>query len=473
MIPLRIPESARPAGRAAALIATATAWLAFMASAGAADQWPQWRGPENTGVAPEASPPIEWSETRNVKWKFEIPGGGTSTPIIWDNQVFLLTAIPVPEAQAAEEPAAGASPSSRSESPADQPPGRRGRGGGARRAPADEPPPQRQQFVVLSVDRESGKERWRRVVREEVPHEGHHRDHGFASYSPVTDGERLYVHFGSRGLHACDLEGNLHWQRDLGRMQTKMGFGEGGSPALHGDILVVKWDHEGDDFIAAFDKNTGRELWRQPRDEATSWSSPLIVEHRGRAQVIVSATGLVKSYDLETGREIWSCGGMTDNAIPTPVAGFDMVYLLSGFRGSALLAVRLDSEGDVTETESVAWRYGRNTPYVPSPLLYGHRLYFHAGNNAMLSCFDARDGRKLIDAERLPGLAGVYASPLGAADRVYLVGREGGTLVIRHGDTLEILATNKLDDRFDASPAAVDRQLFLRGHRHLYCLEEG
>ncbi len=336
-----------------------------------------------------------------------------------------------------------------------------------------EQPTEAHAFTVLAVDRHTGRLLWERVARTEVPHEGHHRDHGYASFSPVTDGEWLFAWFGSRGLYAYDLAGNLKWEKDLGDMQTRNSFGEGNSPALHGDVLVVQWDHEGEDFIVALDKRTGRELWRRERDEPTTWSTPLVVVHAGRTQVVANATQRIRSYDLHSGELLWECGGMTQNVIPSPVSDGQRVYVLSGFRGAALLAIRLGYRGDLSRSpEAIAWRHGRNTPYVPSPLLYEGRLYFYSGNNAMLSVFEAAGGKPLVEAERLGGLSGVYASPLGAAGRVYLVGRDGNTLVIRHGDRLEVLSTNRLDDRFDASPAAVGRELYLRGHRHLYCLAE-
>jgi outer membrane protein assembly factor BamB len=427
------------------------------------DVWPQWRGPLATGVAPAADPPTEWAEGKNVKWKVRLPGSGTSTPIDWGDRVFIHAAIPAArsdEAHAAPVRGASVTPVLLQNQQ------RRGGFGGG---PA---PAEKYQFVLLCLDRATGKALWQKVVREEVPHEGHHRDHGFASYSPVTDGSLVFAHFGSRGLHCYDTQGNLKWEKDLGKMRTKNGFGEGSSPVLHGERLVVLWDHEGDDFILALDKNTGKELWRTPRDEDTTWSTPLVVEHGGRAQVVVSATRKVRSYDLESGKQLWECAGMTANAIPSPVAAGDMVYLMSGFRGSNLLAIKLGREGDLTGTDAIAWSHNRGTPYVPSPLLYDNRLYFFSGNEARLSCFDVKTGKALFETQRVEDLQGVYASPLGAAGRVYLVGRNGTTVVIRHADKVEPLATNVLDDRIDASPAAVGKELFLRGHQYLYCIAQ-
>jgi outer membrane protein assembly factor BamB len=455
-------------------------------------QWPQWRGPLATGVAPEADPPLEWSETRNVKWKVKIPGSGTSTPIVWGERVFILTAVKLAKpAQAAPTESSrleadellAARDSERqagygSEQPVlvvqasppegqGQPRPRPGGGGFGR----SEKPVEAYQFTVLCYDRQTGKILWQKVARQEVPHEGHHRDHGFASASPVTDGQLLIAYFGSRGLHGYDLEGNLKWSKDFGDMQTRNSFGEGASPVLQGNRVVVNWDDETDnDFIAAFDKRTGKELWKTPRSDDTSWSTPLIVEHNQRYQVVVNATRKVRSYDLETGKELWSCAGQTANAIPSPVADRDTVYITSGFRGSALFALALGRTGDLNGTDAVRWSYNRNTPYVPSPLLVDSQLYLVKGNEQILSSFDVRAGQSHFEAERLTGLNGVYASPVSAKDRVYVLGRNGVCAVLKKGPKPEVLATNTLEDRTDASIAMVGRELFIRGHQNLYCL---
>lgn len=430
-------------------------WVGLQAStATAADPgWPSWRGPLGNGMAPGANPPVEWSETRNVAWKIPVPGRGSSTPILWGDQVFLLTAIP--EGGVSAAPAEGP-----------EGPGRGGRGG------RGEAPSQPQRFTVLAVGRDDGKVRWQQTARVQVPHEGHHKDHGFASASPVTDGRVLIASFGSFGLYAYDLKGKLLWEKDLGDMRTRNSFGEGSSPALHGTTVVVLWDHEGEDFIVALDIRDGRELWRQRRDEPTGWSTPLIVDHGGKAQVVVNGTNKVRAYDLATGSLLWECSGQTANAIPTPVADDGRVIVMSGFRGSALQVIRLGGSGDLTGTDSIVWSHNKGTPYVPSPLLYGNRLYFLSGNNAMLSIFDARTGKPEVEMERLNGITGVYASPVGAAGRVYLAGRDGGVVVLKEGPRVEVLGTNHLEDGFDASPAVVGNRLYLRGRTSLYCLGE-
>jgi outer membrane protein assembly factor BamB len=421
--------------------------------------WPQWRGPLSTGVSPTATPPLEWSESKNVKWKREIPGSGTSTPIIWQDRVFLLTAIPSGPAAVEES---GSTPPAEAD-------GARRRGGGGRGARPD----QAHQFVVLCLERSTGKVVWQRTAREEVPHEGHHQDHGFASASPVTDGTTLIAYFGSRGLHAYDMDGTLRWQKDFGQMTTRNSFGEGSSPALYGDTVLVLREHEGDDnYLVALDKATGDERWRVPRTRGTSWTTPLAVEHAGKAQVIISGTEAVRAYDLASGRELWSGPGLTANVVPAPVHANGVIYATSGFRGAALHAIKLGGEGRIEGTDAVLWSHNRNTPYVPSPLLANGRLYFISVNTAMISCFDAESGNAHYSAERLEVLNGIYASPVAAGDRVYVLGRNGVCAVLKNGPTLEVLATNTLDDRTDASIALVGSELFIRGHQSLYCIAE-
>ncbi|HEX4953540.1 MAG TPA: PQQ-binding-like beta-propeller repeat protein [Thermoanaerobaculia bacterium] len=412
-----------------------------------ASDWPQWRGPLANGVAPQGNPPIAWSETQNVRFKIAIPGRGLSTPVVWKSKIFVTSAVPVGEAPApAPAPAEG---------------GRPGR----------VVPSGAQRFVLHLIDTSTGEILWTRTAREAVPHEGTHADGSWASASPVTDGEVVLAHFGSNGLYAYDLDGKLLWSKDLGDMAARNAFGEGSSPVIAGDTVVVNWDHEAGSFIVALDKRTGNERWRQSREEVTSWSTPLVVEHGGRKQVVVAATGRTRAYDLATGEVIWQVGGLTTNVIPSPVESDGVVYLMSGFRGNALQAIRLDqAKGEVAGAPAVAWTWDRDTPYVPSPLLYEGILYFLKHNTGTLSALDAKTGALRYGPVRLEGLDGAYASPVAAAGRVYVVGRNGVTQVIKAGAEHVVLATNKLDDRFDASPVIAGNQLLLRGHRYLYAL---
>jgi outer membrane protein assembly factor BamB len=431
-------------------LASWTGVSAYGESAG--DYWPAWRGPDATGAARKGNPPVTWSETENVKWKVEVPGNGSSSPVIWGDKIFLQTAIETDKKGASDEVAAAETQ--------DRP----FHGG---RAPTNI-----YRFDLVCIDRNTGAILWQKTAREEMPHEGHHPNHGFASYSPVTDGAHVWASFGSRGVHCYDVDGNHKWSKDFGKMRTRVGFGEGSSPALVGDALVVLMDQEGDSFIIALNKETGDTIWKTDRDERTSWSTPIAVEVNGRVQVIVNATNLVRSYDAETGDLIWQCGGQTANAIPSPVIGFGKVFCTSGFRGSALQAIELGRTGDLTGTDAIIWEVNEATPYTPSPLLYGDKLYVCRGNSAVISCYQADTGKANFVKQRLEGMAEVFASPVGAADRVYLVGRKGKTAVIKRSEKFEVLAVNTLDDEIDASPAVVGDELFLRGKNYLYCIAE-
>jgi len=428
--------------------------------------WGQWRGPAANGVAPDAHPPVEWSEQKNIRWKIELPGHGHSTPIVWGDRVYVQAAVVAngekPQVDAAKENERDGG-SAGGQAPGGDRPGR-GRG----RKP---PPTDRHRFVLIALDRATGKTVWQKTLREEVPHEGSHEDGSLAPASPLTDGEHIIPFFGSRGLYCLTMTGDLVWEKDLGDMQTRNAFGEGSSPALHSDTLVVNWDHEADSFIVALDKATGSERWRRTRDEPTSWSTPLIVEDGKRMQVIVSAAKRVRSYDLGSGDLIWECSGLGANCAPTPVADDELVYTMSGFRDEALLAIRYKSAaGDVSGTDAVAWKLSKGTPYVPSPLLYGGALYFLQKNTGILSCYEAKTGKAHYTQQRLDRIEGVYASPVGAADRVYIAGRNGATCVLKPGKEFEVLAVNKLDDEFSASPSIAGNELFLRGRKNLYCI---
>jgi outer membrane protein assembly factor BamB len=432
--------------------------LSFTAAALAADHaetptenWPSWRGPTANGIAPAgANPPIRWDAARNIRWKAELPGSGSATPIIWGDQVFIVTAVETDrEAKPDELP----KPEPRFETKTN-------------------PPTHFYRFEVLSFDRNTGKLRWRQTAAEAVPHEGHHPTHSYAAGSPATDGKRLYVSCGSFGVSAYDLAGKRLWSRDLGRLHTRLGWGEAVTPVVHGDAVLLNRDQEADSKLVALDAATGNTRWETLRDEKTSWNTPCVVEHGGRMQVIVNATNRIRSYDVADGQLLWQVGGMTANAIPSPVAVEGVAYVVSGYGGAAAVAVPLDSRGDLTNTDHVIWRYAKGTPYVPSPLLLDGRLYFTQGNTQLLTVLNAQTGKPIVTAERLPGVSAFYASPMAAAGRIYFAGRDGTTVVLKAGDRPEVLAINKLGDPVDASPAVAGRQLFLRGQKFLYCIEE-
>lgn len=408
--------------------------------------WPQWRGPLDNGVAPLADPPIMWDAETNIKWKAPLEGRGSATPIVWGDRVFVLTAAPTDRTgeRAKLDP---------------------------RFQKRTELTDRVYQFAVMCLDRNTGKQLWRKVAAERVPHEGHHQSHSYCGSSPATDGEHVYVSFGSFGVYCYDFDGNLKWQRDLGLMNTRLGWGEAVTPALHGNSLVLNWDQEENSALVCLDTRTGETRWKRNREETTTWSTPLIVHHGGMDQVIMNGTNRIRAYDLKDGSGLWESGGMTRNPIPTPVIQDDVVFLMSGYQGTAARAIRLGGKGDLTDSDRVLWKHDRGTPYVPSPLLLGNRLWFTQANANLLTVLDAKTGKPVIDRERLPGVNNFYASPASAADRVYFVDRAGTTIVLKAGDKLDVLATNKLGDPIDASPVLVGKQLLLRGEKWLWCVE--
>ncbi|MBN1290638.1 MAG: PQQ-like beta-propeller repeat protein [Candidatus Latescibacteria bacterium] len=410
--------------------------------------WPQWRGPLATGEAPYGDPPATWDEDTNIRWKVPLPGLGHATPVVWGDRIYISTAVP-----------AGAKDSDSKS--------RAGRIFGTLMSNNSF------SYEVLAINRTDGSLVWRRTARVEPPHEGRHEDASWASCSPVTDGEYVIASFGSRGFYCYDWKGNLLWEKDFGDLRIRFQWGEGSSPTLSGDKLIIPWDHDGDSFIVALDKKSGREIWRAKRNDGTSWATPLVVDHNGEKQVVASSIRYVRSFDFETGKELWHTRGMTANPIPSPVSANGIVYLMGGYSESILQAVSLDkAQGDAAMSKAIVWDYHQDTPYVPSPLLYEGNLYFIKYNQNMLSCLDAITGKPHYIRQRLNGLSGVYSSPVAAKDRVYIAGRNGVTIVFKHGPTFEVLSLNKLNDRFDASPVIVGKDMYLRGHDNLYCISE-
>ena len=430
---------------AVGLAAVVLAPVSAAQTADAGSFWPQWRGPYQTGVSQTATPPVEWSETRNIKWKTEVPGLGAATPIVWDDRIFLLSAVPIGVSEAEAHEYRGALPDR-----------------------------DVHRYVVLAYDRNDGSLLWERVAGERRPHEATHATAGtYASSSAITDGEHVVAFFESNGLFVYDVDGNLVWENDLGDKRVLTEGGEGTTPVLHGNHVVLVWDHNDQSYIVAFDKRTGEELWRTNRDELDTWATPIVVEYGGRAQVITNGWSRIRSYDLETGEELWYTRGLTPLTIPSPVAGDGMVYAMSGFNGAALKAISLvDARGDITDSGAIVWSHNRDTPYVSSPLLYDGQLYFTKYVHGILSVFDAQAGTPHYGPQRMEGVRGIMASPVAADGRVYITGRDGTTIVIRHGKTYEVLATNKLDDQFSASMALVGDEIYMRGDRYLYAIAE-
>jgi outer membrane protein assembly factor BamB len=389
--------------------------------------WPHWRGDGGNGVSRTARPPLEFGPDLNLRWKSEIPGRGTSSPVVVGDRVFVTTAVPL------------------------------------------EGEPGRLDFQVLCFDRETGREVWSRSCVKTVPHEGTHETNGFASASPCTDGELVYAHFGSRGLHCVTMDGEPVWSRDFGDMTIRHGFGEGSSPTLAGDMVIVPWDHEGPSRLFALDRRTGKTVWETPRDEPTCWATPLVVaDAGGTMQVVMNGQTAARGYDLATGKELWRCGGQTMRPCASAVAADGGAFIGSGFRGAFLGAFDLAGRGDLAGGPHLLWTKRAGTPDVASPLLSGGRLSYYKEKSGLFTCVDAKTGTPHYETVRIPGVASTYASPVAAGGHVYLTDRGGRITVIADAAILEVVAENDVGEGVDATPAPAGDSLFVRGERHLF-----
>jgi len=442
--------------------------------------WANWRGPNYDGTSQNATPPVKWSEEENILWKVPVEGQGSSSPILWGDKLFVLTAIPVPtEADGtdqAEVDIEEATPRQQRDASDDRPrrgpDGRgrfRGRGGFGR----DVAPTTPMQFSVVCLDKLTGEKIWSKVAVEATPHESGHSTNTFASSSAVTNGEILVVFFGSRGIFCYSMDGELLWKRDLGKQQTRNAFGEGSTPALYENTIVIPWDHEGDSFVVALNATTGEELWKVDRDEATSWATPVVTQYQGTTQVILNGSTRVRSYDVATGELIWECGGQATNPIATPIIYDGKAICMTGYRGYAVYAIRLDAKGDVTDSdEFVAWSRSDVGPYIASATLMNDRLYVTKSRDGVLYCLDAKTGETIYGPERLPETSTLYSSLVGADGKVYISDRDGTTVVLEEGPEFKVLAVNQLGEGIDASLALSGDKLYLRGEGHLYCIQD-
>lgn len=432
--------------------------------------WPTFRGPDGTGVSKTAKPPTVWSSTENIAWKREIPGKGSSSPIVVGNRVYITSAVPSDPASAPKQMSMeqlvkkfdtdGDGELSRGEQ----------RAARTFRQSQRKLLLQKHKFLVLCYNRATGDPVWQKVAVEATPHEAHHPDHGFASASPVTDGEQLYVNFGSQGLYCYDLEGSLQWKRDdLGKMTTRGTFGEGSSVAVHDDLVILPWDHEGQSRIEAINRNTGETVWKTARDEPSAWVTPLVVKVAGRKQVIISGQNFSRGYDLLTGEEIWKASGLSQRPVASPVVFEETGYFASARGGAILQAIPLNQRGDVTQN-GIAWSIKRQTPDIPSLLLSENRLYFIGNNKGIFSCVNAETGEPFFDPQRLSPLDGVYSSPVAANGNVFVTGRNGKTVVVGDAVTFGIVSTNDIGEPVDATLALVEEEIFVRGQKHLFCV---
>jgi len=453
------------------------------------DAWPGWRGPNGCAVS-AGNPPLEWSEEKNVRWKVPVPGKGISSPIVWGGQVFVTTAVGTGKKADPAPTEAGAGRDGRRP---DGPPGedrggrdREGQGGerGGRGGPPGGgrfgrgAPIEEQDFLVLALDRATGAVQWQKKLGTAMPHQGTHPDGSYASPTPVTDGERLYVSFGSYGLFALTLGGEVVWSVDLGDLDIQMGFGEGSSPILCGDLLIVNWDNEGDSFLAALDKATGKERWRTPRPGGTSWVTPVVLTVEGQPQIVVAGP-LTVAYDARTGKELWrqgEGGGRGGGAIASPVVLDELVVFAMGGRGGGearALVAHVPVEDEEGEgPEALLWKERLDGPHVPSPLALDGKVYLLKQDSGMLSVLDPTSGEVVFGPERLQGVADVYASLTAAGGHVFVAGRDGSVEVLSKWPEIASVAVNRLEEGIDATPAIAGDELFLRGREHLYCIAQ-
>lgn len=425
--------------------------LFSLATISSAANWPQWRGPDGSGISNEKNLPAEWTPTKNIKWKTPIAGRGHSSPIVWGNKIFLTTAIEgelVPGHKAVTHTAEGQvflHPDS---------------------VGADH----KHTFKVMALDRNSGKILWETTAWEGTPYDNRHRKSSYAASTPATDGKLVYAFFGTEGLYAYDFNGKLAWKAQLGNLGT-VGMGTGTSPILYENLLIVQCDEENGEasFIVALDKKTGKEIWRTPRKVQVSWSTPILVRTPKRAELITSGTEFVISYDPATGRELWRHKGVESNAIPSPVANNDMVFLVAGFPAKIAMAIKLGGSGDLTGTPNVPWTYAKGTAYVPSPILYGEYLYLTT-DRGILTCIDAKTGEVKYEGGRIPIPATFTASPVAFEGKILLTSEDGDTFIVKAGPKHEILGTNSIGEAVYASPAVADGRIFIRGEKNLYCI---
>ena len=418
-------------------------------SADPVHRWAQWRGPLGTGeAAATADPPTRWSETENIKWKTPIRGLGHSTPAVWDDHIFLTSAVPTGEKFA---PIPDGRPGSHNNLSVSQ----------------------RHQYVVMAFNRTTGKLLWEKVVHENVPHEGAHESSSLATASLVTDGEFVFAYFGSHGMYCLNFNGEVIWRRDFEPMHSKHGHGEGSSPALADGLIAINRDQEEQSYLLVLDAKTGKEKWRSNREEVTSWSSPAFITHDGKSQLIVAGSNRIRAYEPLTGKVTWECGGLSKNVVATPLYADGMLFCASSYDIRSLLAIKIaGAKGDITATENVVWQTSERTPYVPSPLLYDGKLFFLRHYQGILTVLDAKTGEEQGGPFRLPGFNEIYASPIAAADRIYIVSRGGAALILSNKTLGKPVGVNLLEDSFSASPIAIGKQLFLRGEKFLYCIEK-
>jgi outer membrane protein assembly factor BamB len=422
----------------------------MLSSALANDQWPQFRGLQAGAIADDPALPEAWSATENVVWRLDIPGLGWSSPVIWGDQIFVTSVVSSGKATAPKPGLYAGTLLYNSTVP--------------------------HSWMVYAVDFGTGKIRWQHELRKMVPPGQKHLKNSFASETPVTDGERVYVYFANIGLFAFDLKGRLVWAKEMAPVKFRGGWGSGASPVLYKERLYLVNDNDSGSFLAAFDRRTGAEVWRVDRDEGSNWSTPFVWENDLRTEIVTSGTDRVRSYDLN-GKLLWELKGMTWIAIPTPFARHGLLYLSSGYAGDAMrpvYAIRPGASGDITLKEgetsnaSIAWFQRQLGTYHPSPLVYGD-YYYSLFDRGFLAANDARTGEQIYSRQRISADAsGFTASPWSYNGKIFALSEDGDTFVMQAGREFKVLGKNSLNEMALATPAVVRGSLIIRTASKLY-----
>jgi len=417
----------------------------------AQDNWPQFRGPKSLGVADDPNLPEKWSMTENVAWKTTIPGLGWSSPIVWKDRIFVTSVVSAGEI---ETPKKGLY-----------------FGGERQGLPKDE-----HRWVIYCIDWRTGKLVWEREVHRGLPRFTRHLKNSYASETPVTDGERVFVYFGNLGLYCYDVKGKQLWKQNFEPHRTRFGWGTAASPVLYRDRIYILNDNDEQSSLTAYDKLTGQQVWRVDREVGTNWATPYIWENKQRAELIVPGWRGVRSYDLD-GKVLWEFKGMSSIAIPTPFSRFDLLYISSGYVGDQrrpVYAIHPGASGDISLKEGeksnkfIAWYLPQGGPYNPSPIVYGD-YYYTLYDRGFFTCHDAKTGKEIYDKKRIDQNAGAFtSSPWAYNGKVYCLSEDGDTFVIQAGPEYKLLGKNSLDEMCMATPAIARGSLIIRTASKLY-----
>ncbi len=429
--------------------------------------WPQWRGHDGQGISEETALPREWSPTTRVAWKTPVPGRGHSAPVVWGDRVFLTTAVE-------GEVVAGHTAPAHMD------------GGKPFLHPDSVGVDRRNTLKVLALDAATGKTVWEQVAYEGPMFDNRHKRASYASATPVTDGERVYVSFGPEGVYAYNFAGKLAWKTNVGRIKT-LGLGVGTSPILYRNLLILQCDENtgADSFIVAFDKQSGKEMWRTKRDVQVSWSTPVLVEvpagtegqgfspgqnaSRTRTELVTNGSEWIIGYDPTTGKELWRATGVRSNAIHTPLVGEGLVIATAGYPERRVIAIRPGGSGDISNTDRVAWTYDKGTAYVVSPILYRGLVYL-LNDRGVMTALEAKTGKVVYEGGRVPKPATFMGSPVAFADYVLLTSEDGETFFIKAGPAHEVVKTNSVDEPVYSSLALANGRVYIRGERNLFAI---